>query len=93
MIERYITLYGSEPSRQWKLLERCPQVLSNFATDSISISDNLIERAIFLQPLGGSLGTNLGNTGDVIHRIADKGEIIDDAFGGYAELLLYARTI
>ena len=61
------------------------QILADRAADSGSVGDNTVERLVLSQPFDGSFRTNLGDTGNVIDRIADQRQIIDDALGRHTE--------
>ncbi|MNN28925.1 hypothetical protein D3C81_1425080 [compost metagenome] len=45
------------------------------------------------QPFDRGLGADLGHAGDIVDRIADQRQVVDDALGRHAELGRHARGI
>ena len=66
--------------------DRVTQILSGHALDVGGVLDQLVERSVFQQPLGGGLGAHLGNAGHVVHGVADEGLKVDHQIRRHAEL-------
>ncbi len=85
--ERHIALYRGQLPRQRQLGERGAQVLAGLALDVGGVRDQIIQRAIFREPLDRGLGPDAGHTRDVVRGVADEREVLDDALRRHAEAL------
>ena len=92
-IERDIPLDGGELARQGQLVQHRAQILPDLACDLLRIGDHPVEIPEVRDPLGCGLGAALGHTGDVVDAVAHQGQIVDDALGRHAELILYTCRI
>ena len=72
---------------------RCAQVLAHLALDLVGVLQDGIQRAVFVQPLGGRLGAHLVHARHVVHRIAGQRQEIDDLPRIDAELVAHAGSI
>jgi hypothetical protein len=52
-----------------------------------------VERVILVEPLGRGLGAHSLDAGDVVRRVADQRQIVDDLFGEDVELRLDADAV
>ena len=72
---------------------RCAQVLAHLALDLIGMLQDGIQRAVFVQPLGGCLGAHLVHARHVVHRIAGQRQEIDDLPRINAKLVAHAGRV
>ena len=77
---------GDEPAPLRQPVDRLPQVLADDALDLRRRRDHAFERAVLGDPLRRRLRADLLDAGNVVDRIADEGEVVDDPLGRNAEL-------
>jgi hypothetical protein len=62
------------------------QVFAHLAAHLVGVGDQVVEGAVLGEPLHGGLGAALFHARHVVHRVADQGEVVDDALRRHAEL-------
>ena len=72
--------------RERYLRKAAPQVLPDLALDLVRMRDDVLERPVLGEPLRSGLGPDLGDSGHVVHRIADEREVVDDGLRRHPEL-------
>ena len=72
---------------------RLAQVLAHHAADLVGVRQDLVQRAVLLQPLGRGLRPDLVHARDVVHAVADQREVVDDLVGPHAELGRHAGLV
>ncbi len=84
---------GRELARQFERLEILAQALADFALDVLGVLDDLVERAVLVQPLGRGLGAHFRNARDVVGAVADEREVVHDLRRQHVELGLDAGAV
>ena len=93
--QRAVGLHGDELAAQGQLAagNRLAQVVASHALDGVGVGDQVVERAIFFQPLGGGLGAHLDHAGHVVHGVAHQGLVVHHQRGGHAKFCRHARHV
>ena len=91
--QRKVAGDGDELAPERQEVERLPEVLADHAADVRRRGDDAVERAVLGEPLDRRLGAAFGDAGHVVDRVADQGEVIDDALGRDAELGRHAGRV
>jgi hypothetical protein len=84
--QRQVGDHGDQPAAEGQEIEVLAQVLADLAADLVGIGDQVVEGAVFGEPLDGGLGAALLDAGHVVHGVADEGQVIDDEIRRHAEL-------
>ena len=71
-IQVAIGLDGEQFASRGQPANRLAQVFPGHALDLVGMGNQIVERAIFLQPLGRSLRPDFGHSGHVVHHIAHQ---------------------
>ena len=58
-----------------------PQRLTGLALDLVDVGDEVVERAVVVQPLGRGLRTHTGDAGQVVAGLTDQGRQVGVALG------------
>src|SRR5690606_28693454 len=66
---------------------------ANLAFHVIGTGHDVVEVAVFLQPLYRRLGATLVDPGDVVHLVAHQGQIVDDLLRGDTEFFHHAVAV
>src|SRR5690606_9773505 len=91
--QRHIAVERRELARELQVFEAGAQALTDFACNRIRIGNEIVERAVLVQPFRGGLRPDLRYAGDVVGRIADEREIVDDLLRPDVEFLLDALAV
>ena len=88
VVQRAVGLHRHQlaAERQLAAGDGIAQVLAGNALDRIGFGDQLVERAVLLQPLGSGLGAHLADAGHVVHRIAHEGLVLHHLRRRHAKL-------
>jgi hypothetical protein len=81
-----VHLDGKQHARLRQPVAGGAQVFADHTLDGVGVRQQVVEGAVFGEPLHRGFRPHLGDAGDVVDRIADQGEVIDDAFRRHAEL-------
>jgi hypothetical protein len=92
-VERHVAAHGGQIPVQRQRVQRLAQALAHLATHLVGVGDHAVERAVFLQPLGGGLGADLGHARDVVHRVAGQSQKVGDQLRRHAELVHHAGDV
>jgi len=88
-----IAAHGDELAPERQEVERGAQVLADHAADVTGGGDDAVERVVLRQPLDRRLRSNLGDARNVVDRVADQRQVVDDALGWHAELGKHAGGV
>ncbi len=93
--QRAVGLHGDELAAQGQLAagNGLAQVVARHTLDGVGVGNQVVERAIFFQPLGGGFGAHLGHAGHVVHGVAHQGLVVHHQRGGHAKLGRHARHV
>ena len=92
-IEGHVAADRHQLLRERDAVDARPQVLPHLALDLAGMGDEGVERAVLRQPLRRGLRPHLRDPGDVVHRIADQRQVIDDGLRRHAELGLHPGRV
>jgi len=82
-----------QPAPERQKIQMLAQVLAHLAAHLVGIGDQVVEGTVLGQPLHRGLRAALLHPRHVVHRVADQGEIVDDALRRHAELGLHASLV
>ena len=80
-----VAAHGHQAPRQRQEIECAPQVVADGTANAGGGGDHPVQRSVLLQPADGGLRSHLVDAGDVVDRVADECQVVDDAPGGDAE--------
>ena len=91
--QRHVVLHRDELARLAQPVARLPQVVADDAGDLVGVREHALERAVLRDPLRRGLGADLLDARNVVDRVADEREVVDDLLRRDAELRLHRRLV
>ena len=92
-LERHFAIQRREFFRQLQTLQAGAQAFADLACDRLRVCGQRIERLIFIEPFRRRLRADFRNARNVVDRIADECQVVDDLFRKHIELRFHASAI